>query len=156
MQLRIVAVGRLKSGPQKTIYEEYIARAQQLGRRQGISGPETLEIDERKHRTKQSQASAILGHVPQETFLVALDERGKQYRSPQFSDLLGTKRDAGLTSVIFAIGGADGHHQDVLERADAKLSFGQMVWPHMLVRIMLAEQIFRAQSILANTPYHRE
>ncbi|MDO7729728.1 MAG: 23S rRNA (pseudouridine(1915)-N(3))-methyltransferase RlmH, partial [Loktanella sp.] len=84
-----------------------------------------------------------------------MDERGKVQSSPEFADMLGQWRDQGRQDVAFVIGGADGIDPNLRDRADAALSFGKMVWPHMLVRVMLAEQLYRAASILSNGPYHR-
>ncbi len=88
--------------------------------------------------------------------LVALDERGKTLTSPEFAAQLGKWRDAGQPEVCFLIGGADGLSPALRDEADVKLSFGKMVWPHMLARVMLTEQLYRAASILAGSPYHRE
>ena len=87
--------------------------------------------------------------------ICVLDERGKTHSSPQFADRLATWRDQGRQDVAFVIGGADGLAPELRDRADEALSFGAMVWPHMLVRVMLAEQLYRAASILAGSPYHR-
>lgn len=86
---------------------------------------------------------------------MALDERGKLFTSPEFAARLSDWRDEGRSDIAFLIGGADGLDPNLRGRADVTLSFGKMVWPHMLARVMLAEQIYRATSILAGAPYHR-
>jgi len=93
--------------------------------------------------------------APDGAVICALDERGKTYSSPQFAEFLARLRDQGRQDISFVIGGADGIDPDLRARADARLSFGPMVWPHMLVRVMLAEQLYRTASILAGAPYHR-
>ena len=105
---------------------------------------------------KQREAALILDVVPPGARLVALDERGAQWSSRQFADRLAGWRDGGTGSLVFAIGGADGLGQAVIERADAVLSLGQMTWPHLLARSLLLEQLYRAQQILAGHPYHRD
>jgi 23S rRNA (pseudouridine1915-N3)-methyltransferase len=86
---------------------------------------------------------------------VALDERGQQLSSDEFAALIARERDGGVPEMVFLIGGADGHDRSLRAAAGHRLSFGPMVWPHMLARVMLAEQIYRAVSILAGSPYHR-
>jgi 23S rRNA (pseudouridine1915-N3)-methyltransferase len=93
--------------------------------------------------------------IPQGALLAVLDERGKMLSSPDFADMLAGWRDAGRSDLALVIGGADGIAPELRARADFALSFGQMVWPHMLVRVMLSEQLYRAASILAGSPYHR-
>jgi 23S rRNA (pseudouridine1915-N3)-methyltransferase len=97
----------------------------------------------------------LLAQVPAGSLLVALDERGKQMESPSFAERLAVWRDSGRGHLTFVIGGADGHSEQIRNRAECLLSFGAMTWPHMLVRGMLAEQLYRAECILANHPYHR-
>lgn len=154
MKLKIAAIGRQSPGPEKTLVEDYLARAGAAGRALAL-GPVTLtEIDERKARRQAEQGAKLLeaagsGHM------IALDERGKTLTSPDFARLLEKLRDQGVAETTFLIGGADGHDRALRERADRLLSFGPMVWPHMLARVMLAEQIYRAVSILGGSPYHR-
>ncbi len=102
-----------------------------------------------------AEAALLEKAIPSGALVCCLDERGKVMSSPDFADQLGQWRDNGRQDVAFVIGGADGIDPAVRERADALLSFGKMVWPHMLVRVMLSEQLYRAASILAGAPYHR-
>jgi 23S rRNA (pseudouridine1915-N3)-methyltransferase len=155
MRLVICAVGRLRAGPEKALVDDYLTRCGRTGRGIGL-GPATLtEIDERKVTGKAGEGEALLRALPDGARLVALDERGRTLTSPEFAELLAGWRDAGAGDAAFVIGGADGLDAQVLSRADATLSFGRMVWPHMLARVMLAEQLYRAAGILAGTPYHR-
>ena len=154
MRLTVVAVGRLKPGPEATLVADYLARVDAAGRALGLGPTRVVEIDERKRASPEAQAAAILeaiGDAP----LAALDERGRVLSSPDFADRLAGWRDGGARDLAFAIGGADGHGPAVRDRAALTLSFGPMVWPHMLARVMLAEQLYRAVSILAGAPYHR-
>ena len=102
------------------------------------------------------EAALILGALPARARLIALDERGAMWPSRGFAERLATWHDQGVAELAFAIGGADGLSNEVLDRADATLSLGPMTWPHLLVRSLLLEQLYRAQQILAGHPYHRE
>ena len=97
----------------------------------------------------------LLATVPAGAVVVALDERGRDLGSVEFADKMRGWRDGGTTDLAFLIGGADGHGDAVRERADLLLCLGRMTWPHMLVRALLAEQLWRAHSILTGHPYHR-
>ena len=119
-------------------------------------GPATLrEIDDRKGGGPAGEAALLRAALPAGAHLVVLDERGKTMTSVAFSERLSDWRDQGKRDVAFVIGGADGLVRDLRAAADTSLSFGPMVWPHMLARVMLAEQLYRAASIAAGTPYHR-
>jgi 23S rRNA (pseudouridine1915-N3)-methyltransferase len=102
-----------------------------------------------------AEAALLERAIPQGAVICAMDERGRQMTSPDFAEMLAGWRDQGRSEVAFVIGGADGIDPTLRSRADAMLSFGPMVWPHMLVRAMLTEQLYRAASILAGGPYHR-
>lgn len=154
MKLKIAAVGRLRGGPEADLVSDYLDRFDKTGRALGL-GPVSLQEVEAKKGGMAAEAvlleRAVAGCQP----LCVLDERGKTLSSPAFADLLAKWRDEGLSEAAFVIGGADGIDPSLRAKADFSLSFGQMVWPHMLVRVMLAEQLYRAASILAGTPYHR-
>ena len=102
-----------------------------------------------------AEAMLLQRAIPDGALICTLDERGKVMSSPDFAELIGNWRDQGRQDVAFVIGGADGIDPSLRAQADASLSFGKMVWPHMLVRVMLAEQLYRAASILSGGPYHR-
>ncbi|WP_029008667.1 23S rRNA (pseudouridine(1915)-N(3))-methyltransferase RlmH [Azospirillum halopraeferens] len=151
MRLWLAAVGRSRGGPARDLYAEYTGR---------LSWPLTLKEVEVKKRLppdelKQREADLLLAAIPATATVVALDERGAALDSAAFARRLGGWRDGSAGDVAFLIGGADGHGEAVRRRADLLLSFGPMTWPHMLVRGMLAEQLYRAQQILAGHPYHR-
>jgi 23S rRNA (pseudouridine1915-N3)-methyltransferase len=124
-----------------------------------VPPPAIVEVDERRSlppvQLKAREGELILGALPAGIHFVALDERGVQWSSRALAERIATWRDRGSPELAFAIGGADGLHSMVLDRADVTLSFGSMTWPHLLVRGMLLEQLYRAQQILAGHPYHR-
>lgn len=150
MDLTIVAVGRLKSGPELDIISSYLKRVPwplrivEVEERRPIVGPER----------QAREADLILAALPANAIVVALDERGRTLTSPAFSQKLMDWQDNGK-SIAFVIGGADGLHHKIRERADFLLGLGQMVWPHAFVRVMLAEQIYRAYTIATGHPYHK-
>ena len=155
MRLSICAVGRLRGGPESDLITDYVTRFNRTGRALGL-GPLTLtEVEDRKGGGMAAEADLLRRAVPKGAFLCCLDERGKAEPSPAFAKRLAGWRDAGRSDVTFVIGGADGIDPTLRGEAGHLLSFGPMVWPHMLVRVMLAEQLYRAASILAGSPYHR-
>jgi len=155
MRLRILAIGRLRNGPEKDLIEDYIVRFNRSGRPLGLGPVELTELEDKKSGGKAAEAALLLKAIPQGAAVIALDERGKLQSSPDFAADLAQIRHAAPSELIFVIGGADGLDPAVLQRAQSVLSFGRMVWPHMLVRVMLSEQLYRAASILAGGPYHR-
>ena len=155
MRLKIAAVGRLKPGPELSLIKDYLDRTGATGRPLGLGPVEVLEVDERKARDSATQSEKLLAAVPATATAVALDERGETLSSPAFAKLIARERDGGTPEMVFLIGGADGLAEAARAATGYRLSFGPMVWPHMLARVMLAEQLYRAASILAGTPYHR-
>jgi 23S rRNA (pseudouridine1915-N3)-methyltransferase len=151
MRLTIAAVGRLKAGPEKALYDSYIKR---------ITWPLALrEVEERRKlpgpERQEREAELLLAACPAGATLVALDRRGRQLDSDAFARWIGTRRDTGAGEVAFLVGGADGHPDGLLKKCALALSFGPMTFPHLLARILLVEQLYRAQQILAGHPYHR-
>jgi 23S rRNA (pseudouridine1915-N3)-methyltransferase len=147
----IAAVGRIKPGPLHELQREYLTR---------LAWPiELREIEERRKlapsEMKRREGEALLAALPSPAFAVALDERGATLGSIAFADRLRAWRDGGTPNLAFLIGGADGLAPVARERARLLLALGRMTWPHMLVRVMLAEQLYRATTILAGHPYHR-
>ena len=155
MRLRIIAIGRLRNGPEKDLIEDYIARFNRTGRPLGLGPVEFSELEDKKGGGKAAEGALLSKAIPPGAAVIALDEHGILQTSPDFSQNLARIRDQAPSELIFVIGGADGLAPEVLARADAKLSFGKMVWPHMLARVMLTEQLYRAASILSGGPYHR-
>ncbi|MEL6363411.1 MAG: 23S rRNA (pseudouridine(1915)-N(3))-methyltransferase RlmH [Pseudomonadota bacterium] len=158
MKLVVLAVGRLKSGPEADLVERYAGRAAPLARRLGMSGPDLVEVEAKSKdpaRRRDDEALKLAAAAPTGAKRVVLDERGDSLRTDDFASYLDRWAGSGAPATAFFIGGADGHGAQIVKDADLALSFGRAVWPHMLVRAMLAEQIYRALSILAGHPYHR-
>ncbi|MBT9386358.1 23S rRNA (pseudouridine(1915)-N(3))-methyltransferase RlmH [Pseudooceanicola sp. CBS1P-1] len=155
MKLHICAIGKLRKGPEKALIDDYLDRAGKTGRALGL-GPCTLhEAEDKKGGGMAAEAELLSRMIPEGAALVCLDERGKLMTSPDFADQLARWRDDGIRDAAFVIGGADGIDPALRARADLSISFGKMVWPHMLARAMLSEQLYRAATILAGSPYHR-
>ncbi len=151
MKITIAAIGRAGRGPERALYEHYAGR---------IRWPLTLrELEEKKKLPAPQlivrEGELLLGAVPPKALLVALDRRGKPLDSAALASQMQRWRDQSVADLAFLIGGADGHGEAVLQRASLVLSFGAMTWPHLLARAMLAEQLYRAQQLLAGHPYHR-
>jgi len=155
LKVHICAVGKLRSGPERDLLDDYLTRFDRTGRALGLGPVMVHEVEDRKGGGTSAEAGLLEGVIPKGAVICALDERGKLMSSPEFASKLGGWRDDGRGDLAFVIGGADGIDPDLRARADAKLSFGKMVWPHMLARAMLSEQLYRAASILAGAPYHR-
>ncbi len=155
MRVQICAVGRLRKGPERELYDDYLTRFDRTGRALALGPAQLIEVEDKKGGGMAAEAMLLRRAIPDGALICTLDERGKLMSSPGFAAQLGTWRDQGRQDLTFVIGGADGIDSDLQAQADASLSFGKMVWPHMLVRVMLAEQLYRAASILAGGPYHR-
>ncbi len=147
--MRLIAVGRLRAGPEAELFARYNARL-----RPALSVTEVSEGRGAPGEVKRREAEALLACLPPAAFAVALDGGGAGPDSPGLSALLQRWREASRP-LCFLVGGAEGLDGAVLARADAALSLGPLTWPHFLVRPMLAEQLYRAQSIAAGHPYHR-
>lgn len=152
MKLRLAAVGRLRGGPEAALIDDYVTRFNRTGRPLGLGPLDIVEVEDRKGGGMAAEAPLLRKAV--QGALVCLDERGQQVTSPDFARRLEGWRDR-AQDVTFVIGGADGIDPSLRAEADWALSFGPMVWPHMLVRVMVTEQLYRAASILAGSPYHR-
>ncbi|MEK9610795.1 MAG: 23S rRNA (pseudouridine(1915)-N(3))-methyltransferase RlmH [Alphaproteobacteria bacterium] len=150
MKLVILAVGKGRNSPEHDLATSYIKRLPE--------GGEIREIDSKLPagpKRQQDETRLLLRLVPDNAILVCLDPRGKDISSELLASKIGSWRDEGQQAVYFAIGGADGHDRDIHQRADLMMSFGSAIWPHMLFRAMLAEQLYRASAILSGHPYHR-
>lgn len=154
MRITICAVGRLRKGPEAALLDDYLTRFDRTGRALGLSFARMAEVDP-KPATPPVEARALEKHAPEAAVRLALDERGTAMTSPDFATRLSRWRDDGHRDLVIFIGGADGLDPALRADADAMLSFGPMVWPHVLARVMLAEQLYRAATILAGSPYHR-
>lgn len=156
MKIRIIALGRAKAGPEKTLVETYGKRLTwpceivELEAKKGLEGAELIAAE------AVLIDKALAKNPNGKRALIALDERGQTFGSRDFAKRLGALGNQGYSEIIFVIGGADGLSPTIRDRADLLLAFGAMTWPHMLVRALLMEQIYRAQTILAGHPYHRD
>ncbi len=159
LRLSVLAVGRLKPGPEKSLAEDYLARAEGLGKKAGISRISVTEFSESQASSPASrmgeEAKLLASVIPPKSFAIVLDERGKAMESENFAGLLQRHLDGGTPDLSFIIGGPDGHAVSTRERAGLLMSFGPMTWPHRLVRVMLFEQLYRAVTIMVGHPYHR-
>ena len=148
-------MGRLRSGPEATLIDDYTTRFDRSGRALGLGPLSIHQLEDKKGGGMKAEAEILNRAIPSGALICTMDERGKILSSPQFADKLGDWRDNGRQDVAFVIGGADGIDPALRARADFSISLGKMVWPHMLARVMLTEQLYRAASILAGAPYHR-
>lgn len=160
MRVGVVAIGRMKAGPERELVGRYLARAAATGKPLGLTDFSVREAAESRAAAaatrKAEEARALGAHLPAGGVLVALDEHGTTLGSEAFARRLAAWRDAGRPAVSFAIGGADGLDPAFVASAGLVLSFSPLTWPHQLVRIMLAEQLYRMTTILSGHPYHRE
>jgi 23S rRNA (pseudouridine1915-N3)-methyltransferase len=149
----------LKPGPEKELAGDYMTRATAMARQMGIRAVAVTELPESGAKTaslrQADEADRLLSGLHPDAFLIVLDERGKEMTSEALAAEMGLRRDRGTPELAFFIGGPDGHGEAVRKRANLVLAFGKLTWPHRLMRILLAEQVYRALTILANHPYHR-
>jgi 23S rRNA (pseudouridine1915-N3)-methyltransferase len=158
MRLLIAAVGRLKAGPERELLARYTERTNASGKPLALSPLDIVEVPESPAQTatkrKSDEAVALRATVPPSAKLIALDERGKSISSEDFAKKLAHFRDDGAACAAFLIGGADGLDETLRKKADLTIAFGTATFPHQIVRILLAEQIYRAATILSGHPYH--
>lgn len=152
MPLTIIAVGRIKQGPESQQIETYLKRCPWPVKIIEVEEKRPIKGAERMSR----EGALILKAIPDNAYVIALDERGKSLRSTDFAKLIRDRLDSGVANLTFLIGGADGYAASVKDRADYLLSLGNMTWPHMMVRVMLTEQLYRASCILSGHPYHKD
>ncbi len=159
MKVSVFAVGRMKAGPEKELADRYFQRFAKSGPAVGLEFAGLTEIPEGRAaaatQRKREEGDRLREHIAAGAALLLLDERGKDLGSEGFAEHLATLRDGGRRSIVIAIGGPDGHDALLREGAESTLSFGRQTWPHQLVRILLAEQLYRATTILSGHPYHR-
>jgi len=154
MKLAIAAIGKPGRGPEAALADDYARRATLSGRPLGLGPLELIDLEPKKPG-KAPEAELLLG-AAEGAHLIACDERGRTYSSRAFADHLAALRDQGERRLVFVIGGADGLDESVRRAARSTLAFGPQTWPHALARAMLAEQLYRAVTILAGSPYHRD
>lgn len=155
MRVTILAVGRLRAGPEADLVADYLARFERSGRSLGLGPARVIEVEDRRGGGPAAEAALLEAALPKGASLAALDERGPSLTSPGFAERLQRLAGGGMRDLAIAIGGADGLAPGLRDRADWLIGLGPMVWPHMLARVMLSEQLYRAATILAGGPYHR-
>ena len=153
MRLTILSVGRLKSGAERDLFDEYVKRALPVARSLGFRGIDAIEVA--SGGGLDAEAERILAKIPTGASVIRLDEFGRNAPSAAFADRLARLRDQGVPDLVFLIGGAEGYGEAVRQAAPDTMAFGAQTWPHRLVRAMLAEQVYRAVTILAGMPYHK-
>jgi 23S rRNA (pseudouridine1915-N3)-methyltransferase len=160
MRIQLFAVGRMKSGPERELAERYFDRFAKVGPPLGLEFGGVSEIPESRARDadqrKREEAAKLSESLGAGSVLILLDERGKNLSSPDFAAMIARQRDGGARAMTFAIGGADGHAEESRQRAQLVISFGAMTIPHQFMRILVAEQLYRAATIISGHPYHRE
>lgn len=145
----------MRSGPERELVDDYLARAEKLARGNGFWSVSEVAVDVSRCADRAEQTRKILD-APQGAALFVLDERGKSLTSRELARTLARLRDEGVAEAVFAIGAADGFEPAALPAGARRIGLGIQTWPHRLVRVMVAEQLYRALSILAGTPYHRD
>ncbi len=151
--MQIIGVGRLKDGPERDLADDYLARAVPLARQLGFRGPDEHEVA--SGGSPEAEGARLITRMPEGARVWRLDEAGENITSTDLARRFAAWRDQGQRDLIFLIGGAEGFSPQVRRAAPKALAFGAQTWPHRLVRAMLAEQIYRALTILAGTPYHK-
>ncbi len=158
MKITLAAIGKFRnSEPEQALALDYIKRAEVSGRPLGINSVKLQEYEiKAKDNVKVRESNLLRENIGNDCFLIVLDERGQNISSRQLAGIFEKQMQNGTKEIIFAIGGADGHDEDMRKKGDLLLSFSKLTWPHKLCRIMASEQIYRAVSIMANSPYHRD
>jgi 23S rRNA (pseudouridine1915-N3)-methyltransferase len=160
MRIEIFAVGRMKSGPERELAARYLDRFANVAPPLGLDFGGVVEAAESRARDagqrKREEAAKLSESLGAGAILILLDERGKSFSSADFATLITKHRDSGTRAMTFAIGGADGHAEESRQKAQMVISFGAMTFPHQIMRILIAEQLYRAATIISGHPYHRE
>jgi 23S rRNA (pseudouridine1915-N3)-methyltransferase len=156
LRILIAAVGKLKTSPEAELTNDYLARAALAGRALGFQAIEQVEVEAKGVSEPRAEAALLWKATPDASHTVLLDERGAEWTSRQLAGKIADWRDRGEQNLVFWIGGADGMAQTLKDQAKEKLALGRQTWPHRLVRVMIAEQIYRAVTILSGNPYHRD
>ena len=155
MRVAVATVGRLGRGPEAELALDWLKRATASGRALGLGPFEIIEVEARKSG-KPAEAEALRAALQPGDLVIACDERGKAYKSRGFSDRIAAWRDKGERRLVFLIGGADGLDPALVAEARETIALGPATWPHALARAMLCEQLYRAVTIEAGSPYHRD
>ena len=159
MRVTLAAVGRTRDEPEAQLFADYWQRAARLGLRLGFTSFSIHVVDLSRRDTpearRREEAEKLVRRMPPRAYRIALDEGGRTVPSDAFAKQLCALRDERAGDVAFVIGGPDGLSSGLLARAEQRMAFGTQTWPHLFVRAMLAEQIYRALTIALGHPYHR-
>lgn len=155
MRVEILAIGKIKSGPERALIDDYLQRVRHSGRNLGWSDVSEHELTPKKSGPS-AESDALLATMTPGGVCIALDERGRSFSSAGFAALMADLRHDNRSAVSFLVGGADGHTEALRRKADLLVALGPQTWPHKLARVMLIEQIYRASTILSGHPYHRD
>lgn len=159
MQILLIAVGRLKAGPERELCDRYVERVRAVMKSCGIQDLKIVELSESSARRpadrQADEGKAIAAAVPAGAKLCVLDERGRSMTSPIFADFIRETRESGARCLVFVVGGPDGLSPELVRKADLSLAFGALTMPHQIVRALLAEQLYRAVTLITGHPYHR-
>jgi 23S rRNA (pseudouridine1915-N3)-methyltransferase len=160
VRLSILSIGRLKAGPEQELCARYLDRLAKAGPAVGLEWASSVDLPESRAGSaaerKRDEARRLLAALPERATLIVLDERGRQLSTADLSGWIASRRDDGTRDLAVMIGGPDGLDDEVRTRADLALAFGRLTWPHQMVRVMLAEQLYRVATVLSGHPYHRE
>ncbi len=160
MRIVVAAIARMRAGPELELAQKYAERIRRSGQPVGINGLDIVEIEESRARDaasrKMQEAAKLRQAIPAGSIVITLDERGKNLPSREFANRFAQWRDNGAPAICFIAGGPDGLDASLKRDSDITLSFGAGTWPHLLVRVMLLEQLYRVTTILLNHPYHRD
>jgi 23S rRNA (pseudouridine1915-N3)-methyltransferase len=154
MKISIISIGKFENSPHKQVFETYIKRLKWKVELKELDLKNSQNLSVTK--IKEGEGALILKVLKPSSKLIVLDEDGKQFSSVAFAKMISDFAVAGDSNLSFVIGGSDGLSEEVLQKSNLKISFGKMTFPHLMVRAILAEQLYRAQSIIAGHPYHRE
>lgn len=155
MRINICAIGHIKNSPEEELIKDYINRFDRIGNIIGVGPIKVIEKEDKKNKGVLAEGQLLMDSIPTGSIICTLDENGLELDSYGFAKKISFWRDHGNQAVTLIIGGASGLSKGVKEKADLSISLGKMVWPHRLVRVMLAEQLYRAASIISRSPYHK-
>ena len=158
MKIKVIAIGKKNKGPENLLVMKYLNRIQAFGKPLGFSEIQLVEVDDRKNSSLKDYVAFIqetLNKNRQGIRVVVLDSKGQLFTSESFSEILSEFVSERVKEIFFLIGGSNGIPKEILKFADILISFGRLTYPHLLMRVMLLEQIYRATTIIANHPYHR-
>lgn len=153
MHITLISIGKLKSGPEKDLVDDYVSRFNKAG--PGIGLRSLKLVDLASGGGLNAEGERLLSAIPDGARMIRLDEHGPQLRSVKFSSQIATWRDDGQSQLCFLIGGAEGYSEAVRDACPDTMAFGPQTWPHRLVKVMLVEQLYRAVSLQAGLPYHK-